>query len=414
MKKFILPVSLLFVFVGCSPLVATQVSAGGTHTCALLDDGEVLCWGGSSVLNFGQLGYGNRDTIGDNESPSSAGAVEVGGVVTQVVAGDRHTCALLDTGNVRCWGQGGDGRLGYSNTNDIGDDETPASAGDINMGAPVTQIATGFEYTCALLDTGTIRCWGDGFLGQLGYGNNNNIGDDESPADAGDINLGGIAAQVTAGVNHTCALLDTGTVRCWGNSLSGELGYGNQDSVGVTNTPAEAGDIDLGGSATQVSAGAQHTCALLNTGAVRCWGSNLGGQLGYGNTTSIGDNETPASAGDVNVGGSVRQLATGSAHTCAIMETGNVRCWGSNSAGQLGYGNTEDIGDDETPAEAGDINVGKTVIQIATGDQHTCAVLENGAVRCWGQGFFGRLGYGNEDDIGDDESPASAGDVLGF
>jgi alpha-tubulin suppressor-like RCC1 family protein len=412
MKTSVL-IATLLLGVSCKQ-VASQVTAGGTHTCALVENGEVLCWGGGLTVNVGQLGYGNKDTIGDDESPASAGTVDVGGVVTQIAAGDLHTCALLDTGAVRCWGDGGSGRLGYGNTNDIGDDETPNDASDINIGGLVTQIAVGFEHTCALLDTGNIRCWGNGFLGELGYGNGNNIGDDESPVDAGDINLGGIATQVVTGASHTCALLNSGTVRCWGNNGFGQLGYGNADSVGNANTPADAGDIDLGSIAKQVSAGSFHTCALLNAGAVRCWGSNLAGELGYGNTTNIGDNETPASAGDVNVGGVVTQLATGNSYTCALLDTGNVRCWGANNSGQLGYGNTEDIGDDETPASAGDVNLGKTAIQIAVGEQHTCAVLEDGAVRCWGQGFFGRLGYGNEDDIGDDETPASAGDILGF
>jgi alpha-tubulin suppressor-like RCC1 family protein len=105
-----------------------QVSAGFSHTCAVLDGGTVRCWGQG---NYGSLGYGNTNHVGDDESPASAGDVDVGGVVVQVAAGLGQTCALLEDGAIRCWGYGSDGALGYGNTNSIGDDETPASAGDV-------------------------------------------------------------------------------------------------------------------------------------------------------------------------------------------------------------------------------------------------------------------------------------------
>ena len=112
--------------------------------------------------------------------------------------------------------------------------------------------------------------------------------------------MGGTVIQIDAGVFHTCALLDTGAVRCWGAGGTGRLGYGNSVTIGDDETPATAGDVDVGGTVAQIVTGS-HTCALLDTGAVRCWGSGTDGKLGYGNTTIIGDNETPASAGDVNI-----------------------------------------------------------------------------------------------------------------
>ena len=164
-------------------------------------------------------------------------------------------------------------------------------------------------------------------------------------------------SQITASDKHTCALLNTGNVRCWGSNGTGQLGYGNILTIGDDESPASAGDVNVGGSVLQIAAGFEHTCALLNTGNVRCWGNGGGGRLGYSNNLTIGDDENPASAGDVNVGGSVLQIAAGNLHTCALLNTGNVRCWGSPSNGQLGYGNTNNIGDDESPAGAGDIPV---------------------------------------------------------
>ena len=247
------------------------------------------------------MGYGNGNNIGDNEVPATAGDVNVGGDVVQITVASDHVCALLSTGKVRCWGDGSDGRLGYVNTTWIGDDETPASAGDVNVGGDVIQITAGYNHTCALLGTGKVRCWGDGSMGQLGYVNSNDIGDDETPASAGDVNIGGDVVLISAGQYYTCAHLSTGTVRCWGDGSDGRLGYGSTNRIGDNETPASAGDVNIGGDVVTIRAGRSHACALLSTGNMRCWGYNIDGQLGYGNTSSIGDNELPSSAGDVAV-----------------------------------------------------------------------------------------------------------------
>src|SRR5690606_34498692 len=205
--------------------------------------------------------------------------------------------------------------------------------------------------------------------------------------------------QLAAGSNHTCAVVSDGRVRCWGQGTFGRLGYGNTNHIGDDEEPASVGDVDVGGTVTQLAAGALHTCALLDGGRVRCWGAESEGQLGYANVNTIGDDEAPASAGDVDVGGAVIQLVAGWLHTCALLETGRVRCWGEGSGGSLGYGNTNNIGDDEHPATAGDVNLGGDVTQLAADSDHTCAALKGGWVRCWGSNAFGRLGYGNTNDI---------------
>lgn len=306
---------------------------------------------------YGRLGYGNGNTIGDDETPASAGDVAVGGSVAQIGAGTLHTCALLESGEVRCWGYGGFGSLGYANTNNIGDNELPESAGTVDIGGNAVQISVGSYHTCALLESGAVRCWGRNESGQLGYGHTDNIGDDEIPASAGDVNVGGTVVRIASGLLHTCALLDTGAVRCWGLGDNGRLGYGNTDSIGDDETPASAGNVDVGGTVVQLAEAGQHTCALLDTGAVRCWGLGNSGRLGYGSHVDIGDDETPASAGNVDVGGNVTQIVAGTNHTCALLDTPAVRCWGYGAYGQLGYGNTNSIGDNETPASAGDVEL---------------------------------------------------------
>jgi len=136
---------------------------------------------------LGRLGYGNVDNIGDDEPPSAVGTVPVGGRMVQVTAGASHTCVLLGSGYLRCWGAGSSGRLGYGNENNIGDDEPPSDVGNVSVGGRVSQITAGEHHTCALLQSGELRCWGQAINGQLGYGNENNIGVDELPSDVGTV-----------------------------------------------------------------------------------------------------------------------------------------------------------------------------------------------------------------------------------
>jgi alpha-tubulin suppressor-like RCC1 family protein len=421
--------ALLIVPTGNSEQAASKVrrlpagflDSGSFHTCAVLDTGSVRCWGSGSN---GQLGYGNLDAIGDDETPGSVGPVGLGAGrrAVAISSGDYHTCALLDNGRVRCWGLGGNGRLGYGNTNQIGDNETPGSVGPVGLGAGrrAVAISAGGDHTCALLDNGRVRCWGSGANGRLGYGNTNDIGDNETPGSVGPVFLGTgrRAVAISAGGGYTCAILDTGALRCWGLGADGRLGYGNTNDIGDTETPGSVGPVNLGAGrkAVALSAGGAHACAILDTGSVRCWGPGATGRLGYGNTDDIGDTETPGSVGPVNLGTGRKAVAisAGGAHTCAVLDTGAVRCWGFGGSGQLGYGNTNPIGDNETPASVGpvDLGTGRRAVAISTGSVHTCALLDNGRIRCWGYAINGELGYANTNNIGDNESPASVGPVA--
>jgi alpha-tubulin suppressor-like RCC1 family protein len=395
---------------------------GSGHTCALAGGGDLRCWG---FGGGGRLGYANESTIGDDETPGAVGPVALGGTATAISAGAFHTCGLLDGGGVRCWGFGGNGRLGYGNQTTIGDNETPASAGPVDVGGPVTAISAGGAHTCAVLQDASVRCWGFGGDGRLGYGDQRTIGDDETPQSVGPpVETGGSATAITTGGSHTCAVLTGGSVRCWGLGDNGRLGYGdrrdangNVDTtpVGDNEKPSTVGPVDLGGPAAAITAGGFHTCALLVGGSVRCWGFGGNGRLGYGNTETIGDNETPGSAGPVDLGPDRKAVAisAGDDHTCALLEGGSVRCWGFGGEGRLGYGNTSDVGDDETPASVGPVDLGpdRKAVAISAGGQHTCALLDDDSIRCWGFGATGRLGYCNARDIGDDEAPGSVGPV---
>ncbi|MFW6086783.1 MAG: hypothetical protein ACODAG_06225 [Myxococcota bacterium] len=400
-------------------IAVKPLAAGGFHSCAVIDTGDVRCWGNNTS---GELGYGHTDSVGDEETPYMADdLVELGGRVAQLTAGNAHTCALLESGEVYCWGGNSDGRLGYGHTQNIGDNESVASAGAVDVGGSVVQISAGSQHTCALLNEGNVRCWGDGEWGALGYGNTDNVGDDKTPAEAGDVDVGGRVIQVAAGGTHTCALLESGGVKCWGFNVRGQLGYPElSDDIGADLPPSDAEEVDVGGTVVEIATGHSftnwsHTCARMASGSVRCWGYNASGQLGYGHDDDIGDDETPADAGDVPLGGTALRLGLGHGHTCAVLEGGALRCWGSGQHGKLGYGSVENVGIEDTPADAGDVDVGGSVRWVTAGSSHTCAGLKGDllAVRCWGQGDVGALGYGNTDNIGDSEDnlPRHAGNV---
>jgi alpha-tubulin suppressor-like RCC1 family protein len=403
------------------PRRVVHLTAGGSHTCALLSDGAVRCWGQGT-----RLGYATTDNIGDNEQPYVAGDVPTGGVVKQVAAGGSFTCALYEEGNVRCWGDNNNGQLGYGDKiARAGAEYTPDKLPDLDLGGTATQLAGGSNHMCALLDTHEVRCWGQNADYQLGTGDNEDVGDDEAPASRNAVAVGASVLAISAGESHTCALIEGNHVRCWGTTLNGPIGYGSELVIGDNETPAQAGNVTVGGSVTQVAAGGDHTCAVLDTGSVRCWGSGdktgVGpGVLGYEETEDIGDDESPASAGDVAVAGQVQQVAGGNITRCALLASGDVRCWGwivtteglEDWNAVLGQGEVAPIGDDETPAEVPPIDLGGTAIELADRyGYHQCALLDTGAVRCWGFNFYGQLGLGHTESIGDDELPSAESEV---
>lgn len=334
--------------------------------------------------------------------------------VAKVAAGDQHSCALFHDGRLRCWGSNNYGKLGYGNLEAIGDDETPASVGDVDVGATVLDVACGREHTCVVVEGGAVRCWGLNNRGQLGipgptYALGDVIGDDpeELPSSLPDVNLGGQAVAITASSWSTFVLLDDGTVRCFGQNASfGTCGYGTDEfAVGDDEHPAIEGPIELGAPAIQIDAHGDHACAVLDDGDVRCWGFNSEGALGLGHLDTIGDDELPTSAPALSFDTPVVEVQTALRHTCVRLESGEVKCWGRNNFGELGLGDV----DPRTDAGAvGPLSLGGDVVDLAIGGGHGCALLEGGDLRCWGDANFGRLGYGNaSNDVGDDELPDS-------
>jgi len=291
-------------------------------------------------------------TIGDPLTAEFLLVAGAGASTPQITTGDSHTCALLEDKTVRCWGSNADGRLGDgTTTNRLNPVQVLASGstqGTDVLGG-VTQIATGNTHTCALLEDKTVRCWGSNASGRLGDGTTTNrlnpVQVLASGSTQGTDVLGGVT-QIATGNTHTCALLEDKTVRCWGSNASGRLGDGTTTNrlnpVQVLASGSTQGTDVLGG-VTQIATGSSHTCALLEDKTVRCWGSNGSGLLGDGTTTDRLNPVQVLASGSTqgtDVLGGVTQIATGGTHTCALLEDKTVRCWGFNVDGQLGDGTT--------------------------------------------------------------------------
>jgi alpha-tubulin suppressor-like RCC1 family protein len=341
--------------------LSVSIAAGYAHTCAITTGGTLKCWGDNSS---GQLGNG---TSADSTTPAQVTGIS--GAVA-ITAGYAHACALVAAGGVRCWGENGSGQLGDGG---LTDRRTPVSVTGIS-GA--VAIGAGFAHTCAVVADGAVKCWGSNYRGQLGNGTTTS-----STTPVPVTGLTGAVA-VTAGLGHTCALLSGGTIRCWGANYTGALGngttVGSAVPVPVTGLSGVA-DVAAGGSASE----ALHTCAVLADGTGTCWGSNQQGQLGNA-TTSDGELE-PVSVVGLE-GASV--VTAGDNHTCAVVASRAVSCWGRNVSGQLGNGTT---GGSSTPVWVLGLE-GATV--VTAGDYHTCAIAAGGAVSCWGSNASGQLGDG--------------------
>ncbi len=315
---------------------ATTISASsadpsigiGGFTCALVTQGEVMCWGKNAA-----------GSLGDGTTTDSLTPVKVSGIsgATAISVGGGHACALMVDGTIECWGVNYFGQLGDGNRTNTPGPSTPVNVVGIS-GA--TAISAGDHHTCAVVGGG-VKCWGANEFGYLGDGTKM---ERHTPTDV--VGVSG-AVSVSAGNMHTCALLSGGTVKCWGRNAVGGLGDGTTED---RHTAVEVAGL---GTAIAVDANNHYSCALLTGGSARCWGSNAGGQLGDGTTNP---SSVPVQVSGVSAATS---LDVGTDHNCVVISGGAVKCWGWNSRGQLGNGTTTassttvDVNGFGGPAETG-------------------------------------------------------------
>lgn len=555
------------------PVPATSIvrRGYGGHTCAIVA-GEVICWGHNDK---GQLGLGHTNSVGINALITSpVSVVTTGGLVSQIAVGLDHTCALLVNGSLLCFGNGADGAIGITPVNgtDNGDDEAPLSGGYVDFaGKSVISVGAGIGFTCVLLENNLVTCFGSNAFGVAGIGETEGSTSHVTPLQNGFVHAGGCVEQLTVRGHQVCVSHKGGFyTRCWGdNSAESMQGSSTRDGdrhplyypvlqlpnaqivarsavadvfgcgvapdavtvtcwgmhaaayapvntsftspspitalevahadstvsmafacaltaqrrvfcwgpgSGVFSTPQasiEAGlpgaYVDVGGPVASLSCntgsccvtrydnggivcwgdspsspssyigypdtpsawnqttifykygyvlpvptvvaprpisantgfaitvGDRFACAMVGDFGVMCWGRNSVGQLGYGNTNNVGDDETPYSVGMISLEDRVTKIDAGAEHACAVLSNGRFSCWGTNEASRLGYASSVvAVGDNELPTDVASIALFEGVASISAGWQHTCAVTTGGALVCFGNCTGGKCGYGDE------------------
>ena len=348
---------------GIDPFInAADICVGYQHACAVESDGKMYCWG-----------KGTDDRLGFGTTENQFSPVEVKNISNAVSCslGSNHSCVKISDKTTRCWGNAASGQLGngqLSTTNMT----IPVSVYGISNAA---QISAGRGHACAVLDNGSITCWGVGVNGELGNGI---VGTKLTPDT---VKISGTFTQVSAGTNHTCALKNDGTVWCFGSNFYGELG---DNSTTKRYTAVQVSNIT---NARQISTGSNFSCALLTDNTTKCWGRNDYGQLG---DESYTNKLTPVNVIKL-IGGNnldnVSSISSNSGTSCAVLNSNSAYCWGLGSSGQIGVGTYNNIN------YAALINYGSVTFNlIANGPSFTCGIITDGSVRCWGLESYGERG----------------------
>ena len=389
----------------------TALSLGDTGTCALSFAGDVKCWGEN---DNGQLGLGDTRPRGVKPGEvAELAAIQLGKGrrATAISSGRGSNCALLDNGSVKCWGDNSVGQLGIGDVPSRGGqpDQMGDSLPSISLlgNLPATSISSGALHACAVVN-GSVQCWGSGVFGQLGQGDVSTHPQPVAVYDFGKVT----SVAVSAGGAFSCEVLQGGSsFICWGDNRDGQLCNG-YDSYAIGDTSGEMSQLlklALGAATVKaIAPGAASVCLLLSDGSVKCWGRGDSGQLGtedpdpHGTIpyTFVGLLPIPLGAGR-----KATALTAGALHVCVLLDDATIKCWGDNKYGQLGIGrNTPTVGD--TPGTMGDnlkvvdLGAGRTAKQVVAGENHTCALLDNGTIKCWGRNAEGELGLGDTDNRG--------------
>ena len=312
-------------------------------------------------------------------------------------ATENLTVRIGPSGGLKCWGSNNYGELGA--TNNIGTNTAnpvPVDVQTLGSGSEVISVSRSNYFGCAALDTGAVKCWGRNYFGELGSTTNSGTSNTNSvPLDVQTLGAGSGVVKVTAGGSFVCALLETGAVKCWGNNGYGQLGSTTNVGTGTpNNVPLDVQTLGNGSGVVSIVAGTSHVCALLNTGAVKCWGSNVYGQLGSTTNSGTGNpNSVPLDVQTLGAGSGVVSISAGGDHTCAVLDTGAVKCWGRNRYGQLGStSNSGNNNPNNNPLNVQTLGAGSGVVKLAAGVTHSCALLNTGLVKCWGYNYYGQLG----------------------
>jgi alpha-tubulin suppressor-like RCC1 family protein len=347
---------------------AARISTADRFRCVVTDAARVVCWGGAPA---------GGSTDGTSSEPGLPMVLPPPGTAVGVAVSDGHACALLTDGNVTCWGNGRSGQLGVpaNLSSPVYYEPSPMAPIQISDASRAVSVDLGAEHSCALLSDGGIACWGSGHV----TGSNSSSVANHVPYRI-PLPPPGTASAVSAGGAQTCALLTDGKVTCWGDDTYGQLGDGPALSTNPSR-PSAPITLPSPGTATAISVGERHACAVLSDGRITCWGSDELGQLGNG---PGGDQSAPSAPVALPAPSTAKSVSAGTHNTCAILTDGGVSCWGSNLEQPQSIGGAPpNFVRSEVPAPRLRL---PPVAALATGGQSTC-VIASGAhagVWCWG------------------------------
>ena len=350
-----------------------RIAAGDKHTCAIAVNNIIWCWGDNAYSQLGSAVFPGTESL----EPIQTTALPGSRIARRIVAGANHTCVLATDGTVWCWGQNGNGNLGDGSFLNQGDPVQVVLAGTATM------IAAGGSTTCAALSDNSLKCWGKGSSGQIGNGAA--LLSNGTPVFTSLVPDSFTVAHLEIGSTHSCAISVAGAAWCWGLSTFGRLG-----TTASSNAVTPTATASLGGTASEVAAGGTHTCALLINGTISCFGNNNMGQLGQALATA--SSSTPTL---VTLAATATHVTAGSQFTCTLLSTAVVHCFGDNADSQLGSGSSGSAR--ETPGVVTGLT--GTVVDVTAGTRHGCAVMSTGQVRCWGLNDLGQLGIGTQSNV---------------
>ncbi len=410
-----------------------QLAAINRSSCVLTLTGEVRCWGEGGN---GQLGNGANAIVGNTPDnlPSAFSAIDFGTTapVKSICGGEGFFCALVNDGQIKCWGRNSAGQLAQGDSDNRG--ATPATTPDqfafINLGTDVlaTDITCGAYHACAIVnERSDIKCWGSGNAGQLGRDMDDSVGDEGH--ELGDavvsVPIGSADTRwrsVNAGADSTCAISEANRLYCWGDGQFGKVHTDGQNvgdgyGAAMNNIQPIFGPDRV---VSQVAVGAHHVCAIVDDDELFCWGANYYGELGFstggqafGDSQSERDNMTAVS---FFTSAKPKRVFAGMYVTCIISTSDDFKCWGHNQYGKLGQGNETHVGSNTGEVDSlpfVNIGSGRKVMNAAVGFAHICVALDNHKVKCWGDRVR-ELGHGIDlfSSIGD--SQTEMGDGLPY
>jgi len=398
------------------------LSTGGKHVCSLFDNGKFKCWGYSFALGLNKANDIGDDVseLGENLPYFNAGDNTS---VMKLVSGYTHTCFILNVGDMKCFGNNRYGQVGIgSKANPIGVSSKHIGNNlpivNVGKGLKVLDVSLGYFHSCVIVSGNKVKCFGDSEYGQLGYGNTIEIG--KSLIHMGDklkiVNLGKNyqVSSIHSGVNshHTCVILSkpiesSQRIKCWGYGNGAQLGYGeNNDNRG--DEPNEMGDklplVDLGkeSKVKQLSLGWLHTCALLINNDMKCFGIPEYGQIGSGSTETISLTGDLLPIIKIDSGKLINMMSSGYWHSCILYDDLiTFKCVGYNGAGQLGQGDSLNRGDkpESTYEKISPIDLGTGNLKIKSiysGWDLNCVLFVDSSVKCFGDGRYGQFATGTK------------------